>query len=320
MQRPIPSRISCGHQHTRAFAWGLAAMGSLLSIGCGTDMPNVQSQASSSSSRTPAAVDPTEVAQEKPLHPYWSIGVRDPNAPNSVLDRWLMPNPPDPSRARSARDLMQAIAGDNVSILDVYDTPLTNELRSKLRPIRSVEWLRLSAGVEARDLEWIGAMARLRGLCMAHARLGGADFQHLKACHSLQWLDLSYADISSGVFKTLPPFPKLETVVLAGNSITDKHLQHLARLRLPSLNCLLLYYTSVTDLGVEHVCSEYDLSYLDLFRAEGVTSDSIEPISRMKKLRLLGIGGTGICPDFTENESVRRLKQLLPGCTVDYGS
>jgi len=48
---------------------------------------------------------------------------------------------------------------------------------------------------------------------MVRTRLGGADFQHLKACHSLQWLDLWYADISSGVFETLPPFPRLETVV-----------------------------------------------------------------------------------------------------------
>jgi len=80
----------------------------------------------------------------------------------------------------------------------------------------------------------------------------------------------------------------------------------------------MLYYSSATDLGVKDVCSVYDLAYLDLFCAEGVTEKSIEPISRMKNLRLLGVGGTGICPDHVENESIRRLKRLLPECMVDY--
>jgi hypothetical protein len=215
---------------------------------------------------------------------------------------------------------MKAIAEDRLSTLDIFDTPLTNSLRSNLMRTQSVEWLRLSAGVEARDLEWIGGMHRLRGLSIARSNLKGAGFQHLKGCSSLQWLNLSYADFATGEFRTFPALPALETLGLAGASVTDGHLKHVAGLRLPSLNCLMLYYTSVTDSGVEHLCRVYNLSYLDLFCAKGVTSESVEAISRMKKLRLLGIGGTGICPDFTENESVTRLKQLLPGCTVDYGS
>ena len=90
-------------------------------------------------------------------------------------------------------------------------------------------------------------------------------------------------------------------------------------MRLPSLASLGLHRTKVTDTGIQRLCSVYDLEYLGLFFAQRVTERSVTQIARMKKLRLLGIGMSGMCPDARANETSQRLSRLLPTCKVDWG-
>jgi hypothetical protein len=237
------------------------------------------------------------------------------------LNYWLNHNPPDPESPLSVihAETAKALRNDTARMIDLHDVRLTDELRSQLAGLRQVHWLRLSAGVTSADLAWPGRMRQIRGLGLTHVDLTEGDFQALAAINSLQWLTLAQAKMSPKDFSTLPRLEKLQTLWLSGHQVTDAYLEHLAEIKLPSLLSLGLYYTSVTDAGMKRLCETYDLEYLDFYSSEQVTEESIPAIARMRGLRCLGVGFSGIAPQARRTEAVDRLVRLLPKCRVDYG-
>lgn len=159
----------------------------------------------------------------------------------------------------------------------------------------------------------------LRGLSLQGAKLTGCDFRNLTALQSLQWLNLSDADMTADDFATLPQLAGLHTLCLSGQNVTDAHLVHLARLRLPRLARLSLDTSSVSDAGLLPFCAAYNLEHLNLFLSRNVTEQSVDALARMSNLRTLGIGGTGLSPNYRKTPAVERLHDLLPKCSVDYG-
>ena len=147
----------------------------------------------------------------------------------------------------------------------------------------------------------------------------GRDFRNFAALQSLQWLDLHWADMSADDFATMPHLAKLQTIFLSGEKVKDQHLLHLAQLRLPALATLSLEATSVSDAGVVPFCARYNLDCFNLFHSRNVTEQSVSALGQMTNLRTLGIGGSGLSPNYRKTPAVEQLKKLLPNCSVDYG-
>jgi hypothetical protein len=125
--------------------------------------------------------------------------------------------------------------------------------------------------------------------------------------------------MSASDFATMPRLASLQTLFLAGEKVNDQHLLHLAQLRLPALATLSLQATSVSDVAVAPFCARYNLDCFNLSLSRNVTEQSVSALGRMTKLRMLGIGGTGLSPNYGKTPAVERLCTLLPKCSVDYG-
>ena len=197
---------------------------------------------------------------------------------------------------------------------------LTEDIREKLSRLRRVEWLRLPSDAAAQDLEWISQLTQLHGLSLNRAKLQGADFSCFEHFDALQLLDLSWGHMSATDFETLPRLDGLRWLLLDDRCITDQYVTHLAELALPSLERLSLEHTYVSDAGLARLCATYDdLTYLNLYNSELITGKSLYSIGRMKRLRFLGIGGTGLSSEYTRTPEVQQLEQLLPECRIDFG-
>lgn len=255
----------------------------------------------------------------KKYEPFWYTGASGNPATNKLLNEWAWSQKPDATRSPSAAEIRDVLDTDNREVVDFHHVSLTNDIRSKLMKMKRVKWLRLSMGVVAADVNWLGEMRQLRGVSLARGDLRGTDFSALAHLDQLQWLNLSWAQFSDRDFRSLPVLPKLETLLLKGDSVGDRQLAHLAEVKNPLLSKLSLYYASVTDDGVDNICHAYRFEYLDLFCCRQVTERSLNSLSRQMNLRIVGIGGTGMCRDYSKNAAVKRLMELLPNATVDYG-
>jgi len=258
-----------------------------------------------------------ELHGDSKLYERW--GVRDAAAPNYLLSEWNRPGVDKPSTSSLSPRLEAALRNDTREVLDVHDIHITEPIRLQLSRLRRVQWLRLSTETTAHDLSWIGTLTQLRGLSLKGANLKGADFRNFAALQSLQWLDLSWADMSADDFQTLPDLAKLQTLFLEGENIGDRHLLHLAQLRLPALATVSLEATSVSDAGVVPFCARYNLNSFNVFLSQNVTEQSVSALGQMTNLRTLGIGGSGLSPNYRKTPAVERLKKLLPDCSVDHG-
>lgn len=247
------------------------------------------------------------------------FGVRDEGVPNMLLNSWLSQNAPEPSLSSMHDETVRAMRDDSAIAIDLHDVPLTPDLRSQIEDLKRVEWLSISAGVTGADFRWLGNIINLRGLAVTNANLKGSDLRHLQRLKSLQWLTFSWSEMTESDFATLPYLSRLQTLWLEGNHVTDAYLKHLAKLRLPSLKTIGLYYTSATDAGMHDLCQVYDLEYLDVFTSRKITSRSVRSIGRMNRLQSLGVGGSGISPDYSETDAVKEIRRLRPGCRVDFG-
>ena len=247
----------------------------------------------------------------------WSLGDSPP--PHYGLGDWLRDGPDEPTAAGLPPRLAAALEHDSREFLAVQSIPMTETIRRQLSRLRRVRWLRLSSETRAADLSWIGGLTQLRGLSLQGANLTGCDFRNLTALQSLQWLNLSDVDMSADDFATLPPLASLHTLFLSGRQVTDAYLLHLTRLQLPRLARLSLDTSSVSDAGLVPFCTVYNLEYLNLFLSQNVTEQSVSALGRMTNLRTLGIGGSGLTPNYGRTPAVEQLCRLLPNCSVDYG-
>lgn len=251
---------------------------------------------------------------------FEDYGVRDATAPNMLLNRWINSNPPEYLRQSQVNlETAQALREDTALAIDLHDVVLTEELRAQLALLHRVQWLRLSLGINSEDLRWIGSLKQLRGLALTHVKLAGADFQHLAAAKSLQYLTLTNSEFTDSEFGSLPRLARLERLCLSGRQINDACVKHLAEVHLPSLRSLTLEFSSVTNEGLRRFCEVYDLEYLNLYCSREILANSVPTIAKMKRLHALGVGGTGISPQYQRTEAVAELIRRLPKCSVDYG-
>lgn len=302
------------------FSKTLMVLPLLLSIGCGEVAREVE-QRSDTASENPQLPDVDQWIKDGGGG-FEGFGVRDSNAPNMLLHFWNNSNAPPETPSPLNPETAQALRDDTALVIDLHKVSLNEELREQLPRLQRVQWLRLSAGVSGEDVNWIGNLKQLRGLSLSHARLVGADFESLGNAESLMYLTLRYSEFTDSEFKTLPRLEKLQTLMLEGRNINDACLKHLAEVRLPSLRTLSIALSSVTDEGMRQLCEVYDLEVMNLYSSRDISAESITAIAKMNRLRLLGVGGTGIAPQyqhFGRTAAVAELIRRLPKCHVDDG-
>ena len=224
-----------------------------------------------------------------------------------------------PSASVLPPPLAEALEHDTEDELDVSECHLTPALRGQLGNLRRVRWLRLSPEVASEDLQWIGQLTQLRGLSLAGSQLDGADLSELQHLQSLCWLNLSFAKISDRGFLKFPRLAKLQWLMLAGDQVNDEYLVHLSELQLPALADVELVGASVSDTGLAHSCSTYNLESLDLLNCRRISGNSIRALCKMTNLQVLAVGGTGLSPDYTVTPRIAELRSLLPSCRIDHG-
>jgi hypothetical protein len=242
------------------------------------------------------------------------LGVRDDQAPNALLVRWARPDIPRPTRRGLPAFLRERFARDTISVADLHEYVLAEDDWELLGDVEGIEWLRVPTTTVAQDIDKIGRMAKLRGLSLKGAALLGSDLSPIAGLADLEWLDLSLTAMTTESFTSLGRLEKLETLYLDGAGTDDEWVRHISDLALPRLRSLSLQYSSISDVALRDLCQQYDLEYLGLFRATQITSDSVPHIGRLKKLRLLGIGLSGL-----SGSDVEELERLLPQCVIDDG-
>jgi hypothetical protein len=236
-----------------------------------------------------------------------------------VLCRWSLAGWHTSSPSEIPRELEDALEKDTEEILNLCGISVTESIQRQLTHLRRVHWLRVGKETAADDLQWIRQIGQLRGLSLEGMDLRGVDLSPLGDLRSLQLLDLTSARLSVEDFRTLPRLECLRAIELDGHQVTDGYVGHLARLRLPSLVRLTLDSTSVSDTGLAELCGTYNLKFLNLYQSRRITGNSVDAITKMNNLRTLGIGGTGLSPNYMRTTEVRRLEKLLPACSIDYG-
>ena len=179
-----------------------------------------------------------------------------------------------------------------------------------------LEIVELTADIKAQ----LEKLQRLRSLQLIRTNLRNADLGFLADLAELEKFTLRECRFREVDFETFPQLDKLATLTLSGPAITDACADRLAELRLPALRSLSLEDTSLTDEGVRRLCEVYNLKFLNLYCSRKITAKSVPEIGRMNRLERLGLGGTGIAPNFMPAAGViKELKRLLPKCEVDFG-
>ena len=114
-----------------------------------------------------------------------------------------------------------------------------------------------------------------------------------------------------GELAMLRDLGRLVSLHLGGTDVTDKGLAHLAGQA--ALKRLHLEKTKVSDAGLAHLAGWESLSYLNLYQTE-VTDAGLAHLEGLKSLKNLYLWQTKVTP-----EGAEKLRQALPGCTIDLG-
>lgn len=227
--------------------------------------------------------------------------------------------PHNPLSTASTSATSEELQNSNGRAVDLHNTELTPEIKEHLSTLPHLQELTLPSGFKAADLPWLGRMQTLHVLNIDSADLRDADFTSLAGLQDLSSLSLRNCRFSNADFATFPRLERIATLTLSGGAITDACAERLAELRLPALRTLSLEETSLTDAGIRSLCGVYNLEWLNLYCSRGITAESVAEIGKMDRLGLVGIGGTGMAPRYTETAAVTELRRLLPTCRVDFG-
>jgi internalin A len=151
------------------------------------------------------------------------------------------------------------------------------------------------------------------GVYQAELKAGTVDddgLRRLRALKDLKILFVTDNRITDAGARHLGGLTRLRLLGLTGTRIGDAGLEHLQGL--PNLADLRLARTRVTDSGLEHLSRLPRLTYLDL-EDNRITNAGLEHIKGMSGLNLVRLNGTQVTA-----EGVRRLREVLPNCQVDY--
>lgn len=247
------------------------------------------------------------------------VGVRDPNAPNKTLLRWLGQYDPLAVPVTIGEMSLDGLRS-TTTWLDctgyIFDPKLIEAVKCAPR----LRWLRVGHRATAEDLAWICALEQLRGLSLRNADLREADFHLFGKLTNLEWLDLGGTQIPHNGINALPSLSWLEVLILDGKHVADDDLPDMGQF--PKLRVLSLVSSSITDNGLEKVArANPELRCLHLFQASSITDASIVHLAKLRQLEYLHVGCTPLEGKLVaDNErGLHDLQRQLPKCCIGIG-
>ncbi len=165
---------------------------------------------------------------------------------------------------------------------------ITNDGLRSLSKIRTLEGLSLAGNskITNEGLRYLNNIPHLTELTFRGTGIQNAALSILEGMLFLQYLDVSYTDISDSALPALSVLPRLKELRLKGCSkITDAGIAHLQAVK--PLRRLELSETGITDRGINYL-RRCGLNELRILHCWGVTPRAIETIQRPGLRIILG--------------------------------
>jgi|GEM_PF-4243486 len=246
------------------------------------------------------------------------VSVSEPGVTDAELASWTKFNsvigklPIDPKP-----ELLEEIRNTAV-VLNALPYAWNEELRQAIRESKNLKWLRVGAQFRTGDLAWISELKELRGLSFNGSNLGEEDFQLLAGLPELRYLGFTDVILPSAV--DYPPLPKLEFLAIDGKFVTNSHLPVGARM--PNVAVFTATWSQITDEKLAELIQAWpNLRYMFLARCEKISAKSAPEIAKLKHLRYLQVGFTGLSKELYDEDymTVPELQLQLPDCHMGFG-
>lgn len=163
---------------------------------------------------------------------------------------------------------------------------ITNEGLEDISKLRTLEGLSLAENskISNEGLEHLKTIPHLKKLTLRETGVKNAALFALEGMRFLEYLDVSYTDISDSALSSLCVLPRLVELRVTGcGKITDAGIAHLQYVK--PLRKLELSETSITDKGINYL-RRSGLTELRIWRCWGVTDPALRPLK--KKMKVLG--------------------------------
>jgi Leucine-rich repeat (LRR) protein len=193
---------------------------------------------------------------------------------------------------------------------------VTNDGLKNLAGCKNIKSLNLFFDEKITDegMKHLKELKTLEVLTLTNTGIGDAGLTELKDLKSLKDLGLAGATrLTDKATETVKEFTNLDHLALP-STITEKGVKNLAPLK--KLKVLYIGGANLTDGAVKDIAEnmpELEELELGLFAKEGtrITDESISQLSKLKKLRKLGLVGSKITA-----EGLKQLEKALPDCRI----
>lgn len=246
--------------------------------------------------RSPRAVNQNEL-----------FGVRDPDAPNSLLRDWLSDLENEGSEARR-------VELDHMKAVDLRDPHYREFDRARLRDM-GVDWMRLSQDDLDREdgLSWLSELHSIKGISFAGLRMTNFKPARLEGLVNLRWLNFKDASLTAAMFKGVPSLHQLETLHLGGQLLNDDFIVNMSRF--PDLKTLTVEESGITDQAVVILLQEVPaIECLSLYRTE-ISAASLPTLAEFSDLDYVALGVTDLAKRCEHSE----IRETLKNAHVDLG-
>lgn len=150
------------------------------------------------------------------------------------------------SRAEDS-DLRHLAALDQITLLNLMDTPLTDAGLIHLHATPRLEYLFLSEHVTDAGLVHLQHLSRLKALGLKGSRVSDEGLIRVAAFAEIEDLNLDSTQVTDAGLAHLKSLTKLRTLFLGGTKVTDAAIVHLKGVA--QLEELHLKNTKITDAG-----------------------------------------------------------------------
>jgi internalin A len=182
--------------------------------------------------------------------------------------------------------------------LNLRGTKITDATLEFLSTVPSLEWLDIGwAQITDTGLGHLAALTNLRHLAMGGNKLTDTSLEFLRQTPQLEYLDLGGTQRTDSGLWTL--------------QLTDAGIQSVAAVT--ELRDLSLAGTPVTGRGLKMLASLAKLERLNLQGCRKLKDDAATVLAGFKHLRTLDLKESSL-----ETESVKRIREALPGCEILY--